>query len=135
METDVNLDWVTTRANCNTKRVFHEIRDEVEQDVKTRNSFITERQRADCVGFLFEPKDGDSFAVIRNGAGIVSRITFKCDASTITVWDGDGKKSVEAKLTLTDAGECMLAIGKEELAHWQFRRRALQDLFFNFLVG
>lgn len=126
------MDWVTARANCNARHVFHDIRDEVEKDIATRNTFITERQKADFVGFQFEPQDAASFAIIRNGASIVSRITFKCGDSAITVLDDAGRKLVEATLTLNDAGECRLAVNKEELAHWQFRRRALQDLFFSF---
>ncbi len=132
MYVDQNLDWVTARANCFTRRVFHDIRDEVEKDVSTRNALITDRQKADFVGFQIDPKDGASFVVHRNGAGLVSRVTFKCDESTIMVLDEAGKKLIEAKLTLNDTGECRLVVGKDELSHWQFRRRALQDLFFSF---
>jgi hypothetical protein len=37
---------------------------------------------------------------------------------------------LEAGLTLNDEGECRLRTGEQELTFWQFRKRALYNLFF-----
>jgi hypothetical protein len=35
-----------------------------------------------------------------------------------------------ASITLTNGGQCKLRVGEEELEQWQFRRMALEKLFF-----
>jgi len=44
--------------------------------------------------------------------------------------DKDGKKILEATLTLNDSGECRVKIGGQEYELWQMRKKALENLFF-----
>ena len=133
-EASREFDWVTARTNCSIDRVFLDLRQEVQQDVTTRNGLVSTSQKQDLIAFTFEPKEQqpNAFAVVRNGANVMSLVNFKRDNSAILAIDVNGKVIVEAKLTLNDFGDCRLVVGKDELTHWQFRRRGLQALFFDF---
>jgi hypothetical protein len=39
---------------------------------------------------------------------------------------------LSARVTLGDSGKCRLRVKEQTLRFWQFRRRALEDLFFGF---
>jgi len=55
---------------------------------------------------------------------------FALAGKTIQVKNGDREVLFEAGITLNDAGECKLRVDTEEVESWQFRRRALEELFF-----
>jgi hypothetical protein len=46
--------------------------------------------------------------------------------------DDTRKTILEGTLSLSDETECRLKVGDKELTFWQFRKRALENLFFNF---
>ena len=58
------------------------------------------------------------------------RVEFCRCEKTIQVNDKDGKKILEATLTLNDSGECRVKIGGQEYELWQMRKKALENLFF-----
>lgn len=127
-----NLDWVTVRASCTVECVFQELREEIKSDITTRNKLLTGLQKEDSISFHLKPDSENSFAVVRNGLNIVSRTTFKCERSAIQAFNGAGVQIIEARLTLNDQGECRLVVDGCELTRWQFRKRTLQSLFFEF---
>jgi hypothetical protein len=131
------FDWVTKRSECVTFHVFKELIAEVETDVKNRNDLLDAYQKENHVSFKAEAAthDGSTFFVHRSGVGLVSSVTFKCDETEISAYDDNNSKFLQASLTLNDMGQCRLVVkdadGKElEISHWQFRRRALHNLFF-----
>jgi len=86
---------------------------------------------ADPVVFKVKPH-GHSFFVSREGHQINASIEFMRTDAGISVRRDDGTFVLEATLALNDDGKCRLKVGKEELSFWQFRKRAMEDLFFKF---
>jgi hypothetical protein len=125
MEPDFN--WVTARSSCILSLVFEKIKLEVEHDVKTRN--------------LLLPADADiKFRLLLNGNSFVVAVAgwevgnysvkFILSDGAIVVRDAQDKITLEATLTLNDEGECMLLVAGKEREFWQFRKEALDQLFF-----
>jgi len=133
------LDWVTERANCTAYTVFKKLQLEVEKDVKARQSRIVAHEGARQIAFRFDVSAELSFAVLREGNGVSSAVFFRLDDETIIVRDGINHTVMSAGLMLNDAGECVLRVSEPatdptkevELRSWQFRRRALERLFFD----
>lgn len=130
MRTD--LEWVIERANCCPFAVFRKLQIETEKDVDLRNGLTP----LPLVGqFKLEPDTGEAFSVSKaNQHGTrVESVQFRCDKSGISV-RRDNKTFLEATLTLNDDGECRLRVKDKEtdlaLTTWQFRKRALENLFF-----
>lgn len=72
-----------------------------------------------------------SFAVTLTGNGIPHRsVSFSLIGEVIVFRDDQKDVSIAAGLTLNDSGECRLKVGSDERESWQFRRAALEDLFF-----
>lgn len=134
-----NLDWVTARAQCATRRVFLELKDEIEADIEIRNGLLTPAHQSNLIEFLVDPHVArtqggvDTFKVHRNGAGVFSMLKFECNDSSIKVLRTETKEVIaEASLRLNDEGQCRLVVEGKELTHWQFRLRALHDFLFGF---
>jgi hypothetical protein len=119
-----NFDWVTARAECSINVVFRTICLGIESDVATRNASIG-------TGTPFVTKyEGDDLVVFRN----VQRspfLVFRQTENGIEALDGHTKAvRLAAFITLCDDGQCRLMVGGAERVFWQFRRRALEELFF-----
>ena len=119
-----NFDWVKARAECSVNVVFKSICVGIENDVAARNALPG-------VGSPFVAKyEGDELIVFKN----IQRspfFTFRQTENGIEVINGHTKAvRLSASLTLNDDGECRLKIGDKECEFWQFRRRALEELFF-----
>ena len=118
-----NLDWVSVRAKCSMASVFDALKDEVQKDVISQNSLPDHSK--------FEVKfNNGSFTVISGDGAVIKAMVFTLTGETIQVKNAARKVLFEAGLTLNDAGECKLKVGDQELELWQFRRRALEELFF-----
>ena len=123
-----DFDWVTERANCSTQKVFRSLELGVKADVDKRNAV---RQNG-------EPKwdttsSAERFSAFRDGGDGWSPLVveFAIEGDRIDVCHNGGHV-FGAKLTINNKGQCRLKVqGQElELEEWQFRRRALEDLFF-----
>jgi hypothetical protein len=57
-------------------------------------------------------------------------VDFVCTRDEIQVSDDKDQLLYSASLTLNDEGKCRLRVGDKELTQWQFRRMALEKLFF-----
>jgi hypothetical protein len=55
---------------------------------------------------------------------------FRLTNYTIDVLEKDYKPLLTALAMLNDEGECKLKVGDQKLELWQFRKRALENLFF-----
>ena len=131
MATDRDFDWVTTRASCSVQGVFALLLLETEKDVKRRNSLLGAEK-----GFRFEFEGTESsFQVSKIINGLSSHaynpksVQFSVNGESIAV-SGSVKAAFSATVALNNDGDCRLKIGDEELMNWQFRMRALQELFF-----
>ena len=74
------------------------------------------------------------FTVSREGNGVYSFVEFICTKNGISAHNGLGEIVIAATLTLNDDGDCRLKAGEEGslLTLPQFRKRALESLFFDF---
>lgn len=123
--------WVTARHACSPFEVYKLLQSGCERDIEERNAL---RKSPTDDPFTFKlTTDGDGFYVLRQGERrIASSVAFNWTEAGISVLGNDRTVFLEATLTLNDEGECRLKVGAEELSLWQFRKRALEDLFFNF---
>jgi hypothetical protein len=132
-------NWVQLRHKCSPVEVFTEIRQEIEDDVACINGLYKKNSE---VKFTTVGKNG-KITVCRKGpyqsTGIGGSAVqgVICVDFVLTDWgiivkpyEGDQQN---VTLTLTDEAECKLKLKDgTELNRWQFRKRFLEDLFFNF---
>lgn len=127
-------NWVKARLQCSPFEVFTRLRAGVEEDVKAMSASLGEIA---FYSFRFV-SDGSRFRVLRQGLTIAAAsVEFRWDNSGITVKvesadPEETRDETRATLTLTEDGECKLNYQGNELELWQFRRRALENFFFNF---
>jgi hypothetical protein len=123
----MSFDWVKARAACSRQVVFKEL------ELGARNDVASIREeRPDSAGeFEFLVTDG-GFSVMRQGKMRAESIDFTLEGESISARDPrPGGTSITATLTLNDKGDCCLKVGNQELEQWQFRRKALETLFFD----
>ena len=124
-----SFDWVRARSECSLQHVFKELENGVRGDVESVKSLpipgstirysVTASERGRL--FVVRAETDDSFTdsvdfILANGA--------------ITAQDDDGKFRHTATLTLDNEGKSKLMVGNDALDQWQFRRMALEKLFF-----
>jgi hypothetical protein len=122
----MNFDWVTERANCSLGVVFDRLLEDTRADAATRNKQMGPvRLEVDA-----KPQVFTVFATDVKTSR-VTRVEFQLGANTIEVVALDGGTlRLSAGLSLGDDGVCRLVVGGAGLLPWQFRRRALEGLFF-----
>jgi len=127
-----NLDWVKVRAECSIHHVFKELELGVHEDIEKMQSFV---KPDETIKFSVVKTSSGRFAAMRvnNPFSTSQSVYFVCKNNEISVHE-DGSFGEElrmtATLTLTNDGHCKLKVGDEELYQWQFRRMALERLFF-----
>jgi hypothetical protein len=113
--------------------MFLMLRQEIFEDIKVRSELMG---KDDSAWFrMAQTKDnGKMFSVFRERSNDYDVVTFSLQKSGIAVHDRQGNVIQESTLTLTDNGECKLKLlpSGEELNLWQFRKRFLERLFFDF---
>jgi hypothetical protein len=121
------FDWVTERSSCSLPKVFAELRQQVEEDVKTRNGL-----RPDHAPYEFSlTVDTAEFIVHLKAKELQHSVTFGLGDHEITIRNNDkGGASFQVTLSFNDQGECMLIVNEEKREFWQIRRMALEDLMF-----
>jgi len=125
-----DLNWVKTRAECTLSRIFKQLHDEIVVDIAMRSDNLSESHKAAKISFELKEEGNESFAVYRNGTGMTTGITFSIAGTNITVMNGRGDIFLQATVGLNNDGRCMLRRGDVDLETWQFRKEALEDLFF-----
>jgi hypothetical protein len=106
--------------------MFLDVKAGVERDVKTRN----EIEKASGASQFFRCQDhGDGFSVFTESAQNPMILEFRLSPDEIVV-SHHGDPFIRATITFTNECECKLVVGGEELYPWQFRKKALEGLFF-----
>jgi hypothetical protein len=123
-----DIDWVSKRAECCLTSVFLTLKAGAERDVKTRNNTICREDRGERRGFGFKD-NGESFSIFTEAAPVTKILDFKLLDHHITV-NSEGSVILKAGITLNNQCECKLVADGEELYDWQFRKMALEKLFF-----
>jgi hypothetical protein len=120
------FDWVTERSSCSLPKVFKELRLEVEEDIRTRNSL-----RPDNSPYVFSVReDIANFTVFLEGEDLHRSVIFSLVEHAIVVRDDNGNQMFEVTARFDDEGKCRLGVNGEEREIWQVRRMALEALFF-----
>ncbi len=60
----------------------------------------------------------------------VRSVDFALSKDRINVYNDKDEIMLAATITLNNEGKCRLVVEEEELTQWQFRRMALEKLFF-----
>lgn len=126
--------WVRLRHECSPFKMFVELQTGAEKDLESRKQLL---KKADLVKFTTEGSD-TYFTITReftDDQGFVHSmwVQFAWDKTGITAKVNGAKNLQKATLTLTDDAECKLKLESgEELSCLQFRKRFLEDIFFNF---
>jgi hypothetical protein len=121
------FSWVKARAECAVVEVLKALQRGAQQDVSERNELLDTTAQ---VRFKIE-MNSDSFSVLRIGNRVSASVKFTPTKTGIRAMNGT-KLVLEGDLTLNDEGQCRLRVNgdEHEVEFWQFRRRALEDLFF-----
>lgn len=127
------FDWVTAQANCNAAEFFERLKQGVRRDVERRTALAANDARE--VFEFFEDEDGQ-FEVTRAGAGrgspkLSAVVRFERVGRRIEVSGEDIDVALTAVLTLDPEGHCRVVVGEAMYAEWEFRRMALEQLFFH----
>lgn len=125
-----DFDWVAARAAHSTALVFQKLRLQVEADVNKRNEIRTTNER-EKYQFRFVSENG-TFSVFAEGQLEDHEIgvSFRRTQTGIDVCALSGKVLLSGAVTLSNEGECRIKVEQTEYAFWQFRKLALEDVFF-----
>jgi len=120
------FNWVTERSLCSFPNVFKDLRLQVEEDVKTRNTL-----RPNNAPYEFSvAENGDDFTVLLKAGDFHKSVIFNLAEHAIVVRDDAGNATFEVTLTFNDEGQCRLHVNEKQLESWQVRRMALEELLF-----
>jgi hypothetical protein len=120
------FDWVTELSRCSIGSVFEQLKIQVEYDVNIRTALRPDK----CpYGFTMVAHES-TFSVVFKQQNIYRAVSFVMRDDLIVVRDHNNEEMLQASLTINDKGECRLKVKGEERELWQFRRMALEDLFF-----
>jgi len=124
-----DLDWVTARHQCSLDSIFNQLATQVQADVETRKALSSGTPlRCDVENHVIS-------VILEGIPGMADSVHFCKTESGIEVWDKNRKHMFVGTPTLNDEGECRLKVKGEEKELWQFRKMALEDLFFTPLKG
>jgi hypothetical protein len=121
------LNWVEKRAACTSDAIFLQLVAGLKEDVKTRNATGTS-------GSFAAELTGDQRALVIGETGTWARkerVRIFPLSGVIEVRDEVNNTKFSVEVFLNDEGRCKLRLEDgRELEQWQFRRMALEGLFF-----
>ena len=122
-----HLNWVSVRAACTIVQVFNELCNEIDSDILDINSA---RQLKDDNKFQANVIGG-SMVIIGQPARF-PRVVVKIGVvgDEIEVQDDSTRSAWRVGICLNNEGRCILKSKEVEMEHWQFRKKALESLFF-----
>jgi hypothetical protein len=122
------MDWIGVRSRCTAARLFEHLKEQLQKDVEDRQAL----RPPDNTWYGFHLDIGRNRAsVMLEGHGLESEaVVFYLKPNSILIVDGAGKHKFEATPTVNDEGECRLKVNGEERELWQFRKKALEEVFF-----
>lgn len=128
-----DFDWVSAQSKCSAADFFERLKTGVRGDVERRSALLPSGARE---RFEFFEDDDGHFEVTR-GAGssfgapkLSAVVRFERIGRRIEVSGEDIDVSLTAVLALDPEGHCRVVVGEALYAEWEFRRMALELLFF-----
>jgi hypothetical protein len=127
-----DLNWVEKRAACSADQVFRELQTGIENDIAYRNAI---RGTGPLVtgNFIAQlTSDGKVLIVAEEGPWSKGRLKIFAMDGRIEVRNEIANTNWAAKVIFSDEGRCKLKLEDDgrELEQWQFRKLALESLFF-----
>jgi hypothetical protein len=120
------FDWVTERSQCSLPKVFYTLRQQVEEDVKTRNGL----RPANSPYEFSVTEDIHEFKVVLQAQEVSELVVFTLTDNAIQVKDDKGNALFDILATFSEDGKCKLYVNESERDFWQVRRMALEGLMF-----
>jgi hypothetical protein len=122
------INWVSARATCSIGSLFEQLKIQLKSDIDIRQALV----KGPPFFFAFRyVAENNTVAALLEGHRLHESVVFRLNDNAIEVMDKDHKLLLTAAATLNDEGECRLKVGDQELELWQFRKRALENLFFS----
>jgi len=128
--TEEPFNWVLERSKCSMEAVFDRLKIGVQGDVETRQKLRESGEFGFEIGFSFV-STANKFSASARTFNDARSVTFMLRDNRIVLTDQKGKELLSAAVTFTDDKECKLVVDGQELEEWQFRKRALESIFFN----
>jgi len=136
-QNDPNFEWVIARAKCSASEMYRDFALQIKHDVEIRNNVISGKERKHEVNFIFNGGYEHSSLIVAAQKGgqlleerRLAQVIFTKVPEGIAAEYSDGKKLV-GLLTLSQDGECRLKVDGMEHSFWQFRKIALEPIFFD----
>ncbi|MFC5862288.1 hypothetical protein ACFPT7_08285 [Acidicapsa dinghuensis] len=128
--TPQQIDWVTKQAQCNAQKVFRELCEGIESDVQRMNSIGQFPLRE---SFVVEVNpEGTTIGVGKPHLTPRRRVLLTLDGNAVKVHLDGVERDWQACVSLNDQWRCVLKLDDgTELEQWQFRKKALEQLFFD----
>lgn len=123
------LDWVSKRAACNAGRVFDELCIGIRKDVEAINQARGLKEPAHFAANLLS----DNSTIVIGQPNRTPRVVVTIGIVGDSIGVRDASQGIEwsATITLNDEGRCVLKLEDGAfMEQWQFRKRALDHLFF-----
>jgi len=121
------FDWVNARAECSIGLIFEQLKTQVQKDIDARQAL----SKGPPFYYAFRFKvENDTIIAMIEGHRLHESVTFRLSGNAIEIMGRDGKLLLTGTATLNNDGECRLKVNGDELELWQFRKKALEDLFF-----
>jgi hypothetical protein len=129
-----DFHWVLARFKCSVSEIFQQLDVGIRDDVEKRQT-LADTNKEDVRFSVSANISGSRFSVSRLDNVLyqlhMQYVYFERHRNEIQVLDNKHEIVLRATLTLNNEGECKLKVGDEELDQWQFRRKALEELFFS----
>lgn len=124
---DSVFDWVKARLDCSPEKVFQHLKLEVTTDVASRNTAPSSMGKWQ---FDMASHNGSFVVFIKGRESNRGAVTFEQTELGIDVRNEQDAVVLSATLTINNSKECRLKVNGQEYELWQFRKMALEDLFF-----
>jgi hypothetical protein len=121
-----NFDWVKERAKCSLIEVYHQLRQDAQENIKSRNAMRPELAH---YGFKYVSTSSNRFSVITESNANNKAVDFLLSEKQIEVLS-EKEPLFVATVGLNNEGECVLYVRGQELKRWQLLKLALDKLFF-----
>jgi hypothetical protein len=124
-----DLNWVEKRASCSATQLFYELRNGINNDIAVFNLF--KKLPSDQQFAADMTSDGTTICVGQHGIQVRPIVYVGFAENKIVVRDMVKQLNWSAEAKLNQEGRCILRLEDgTELEQWQFRKKALEGLFF-----
>ena len=120
------FDWVTGRYECSLPNVFKKLKNDIQEDVMTRNGLRPSQSTYE----FSVTDDGSTFTVVLDGNEVHKYISFTLAEHSIVVKDDKGYQMFDVTVNFNEKAECKLVANEVARELWEIRRMALEELLF-----